>query len=290
MYPPGADGSYLRRHSYGRLLLKPSPRGRCCHCYAVWCRMASVCATWRSEVVDPVTRECVVEVSVPPPPDDDGTEGGGGGGGGTVSQCMSTSPPAGGCRVRRSGVSGSTLPSVTCSRCSHRRRQTAHSGGAIIRTGPSISASEGRAGRLFLGPLGSTSVWLASPPTSGGPTMTPQQAAQIVVDSMDLRAADIGIVPEDEPGQVGYVGAPVWMWTAVGPERSARARHCFGGWDNDHGDRRRGADRVGHGRWRAGGVHGPGTRIRTRSGWPSRLIARHRYTRTSVGNRAAPTR
>jgi hypothetical protein len=34
---------------------------------------------------------------------------------------------------------------------------------------------------------------------------------------MTLRAAEIGIVPEDKPGSIGAVGAPVYMWTTPGP-------------------------------------------------------------------------
>lgn len=56
--------------------------------------------------------------------------------------------------------------------------------------------------------------WLASPPTGG---VTPGQAADTVVRRMDLRAAEIGIVPEDKPGSIGAVGAPVYMWTTPGP-------------------------------------------------------------------------
>jgi hypothetical protein len=57
-------------------------------------------------------------------------------------------------------------------------------------------------------------MWLPQPPEAA---MTPEQAAQIVVRRMDLRAADIGIVPEDDPGRIGAVGAPVYMWTTPGP-------------------------------------------------------------------------
>ncbi len=56
--------------------------------------------------------------------------------------------------------------------------------------------------------------WL---PDDQAVTMTPQQAAQAVVRRMDLRAADIGIVPEDRPGSIGAVGAPVYLWTSRGP-------------------------------------------------------------------------
>ena len=58
-------------------------------------------------------------------------------------------------------------------------------------------------------------VWLPGAPADVA--MSPQQAAQIVVRRMDLRAADIGIVPEDKPGRIGAVGAPVYMWTTRGP-------------------------------------------------------------------------
>lgn len=57
-------------------------------------------------------------------------------------------------------------------------------------------------------------LWLPSPPTNA---LSPEQAAETVVRRMDLRAADIGIVPEDKPGSIGAVGAPVYMWTTPGP-------------------------------------------------------------------------
>ena len=57
-------------------------------------------------------------------------------------------------------------------------------------------------------------LWL---PQAPGNTISPQEAAQAVVRRMDLRAADIGIVPEDKPGSIGAVGAPVYMWTTPGP-------------------------------------------------------------------------
>ena len=58
------------------------------------------------------------------------------------------------------------------------------------------------------------SVWLPGPPEAG---LSPAAAAQAVVRRMDLRAAEIGIVPEDRPGSIGAVGAPVYMWTTPGP-------------------------------------------------------------------------
>jgi hypothetical protein len=65
------------------------------------------------------------------------------------------------------------------------------------------------------GPFSSgAAIWLPEPPDSG---VTPEQAARAVVSRMTLRAADIGIVPEDRPGSIGAVGAPVYMWTTPGP-------------------------------------------------------------------------
>ena len=57
-------------------------------------------------------------------------------------------------------------------------------------------------------------IWLPQGPDE---PISPEQAARIVVRRMDLRAASIGIVPEDKPGSIGAVGAPVYMWTGRGP-------------------------------------------------------------------------
>ena len=53
--------------------------------------------------------------------------------------------------------------------------------------------------------------WSGAPPDAA--MLTPEQAAEIVVAGMDLRAIDIGIVPEPGADSVGLVGLPVWMWT-----------------------------------------------------------------------------
>ncbi len=73
-------------------------------------------------------------------------------------------------------------------------------------------------GPAFQGSLRVGTFWSPSPAAPGVvPALTPAEAAAIVVERMDLRAADIGIVPEDRPGSVGLVGMPVWMWTTPGP-------------------------------------------------------------------------
>ncbi len=72
-------------------------------------------------------------------------------------------------------------------------------------------------GPAYQGSLRGGTVWAPEAPAGALPAMTPEEAAEIVVERMDLRAGDIGIVPEDAPGRIGLVGLPVWMWTTPGP-------------------------------------------------------------------------
>lgn len=55
-------------------------------------------------------------------------------------------------------------------------------------------------------------IWSADPPDGAAAGLTPREVALIAIDSMQLRAIDIGIVPEPGPDSVGIVGMPVWMW------------------------------------------------------------------------------
>ncbi|GAA4705536.1 hypothetical protein APR04_001904 [Promicromonospora umidemergens] len=50
--------------------------------------------------------------------------------------------------------------------------------------------------------------WVPSLPGAPDPAVLAQRA----VDQMQLQPIEIGIVPEDEPGSVGIVGMPQWMW------------------------------------------------------------------------------
>lgn len=52
--------------------------------------------------------------------------------------------------------------------------------------------------------------WSLTPPWGAPPD--PAELAAEAVESMDLRAIEIGIVPEQGPGRVGLVGLPTWMW------------------------------------------------------------------------------
>lgn len=55
-------------------------------------------------------------------------------------------------------------------------------------------------------------IWLPSPPPGLPPPPDPGQLAEQAVAKMNLRAIDIGIVPEDREDRVGVIGLPTWMW------------------------------------------------------------------------------
>ncbi|WP_166345708.1 hypothetical protein [Phytoactinopolyspora limicola] len=62
-----------------------------------------------------------------------------------------------------------------------------------------------------------TPVWLPDGP--GGPPVDPAVLAREILDDMDLQPIEIGMAPatlSQNPGSMGLVGAPVWMW-AVDP-------------------------------------------------------------------------
>lgn len=52
--------------------------------------------------------------------------------------------------------------------------------------------------------------WIGSLPNVGGPSA--EELAERAVTRMQLRAIDVGIVPEEGPDRVGIVGMPQWMW------------------------------------------------------------------------------
>lgn len=132
------------------------------------------------------------------------------------------------------------------------------------------------------GPFSNGAVfWLPGPPGAG---VSPEQAAQALVSRMNLRAADIGIVPEDRPGSIGAVGAPVYMWTTPGPTTfgpqvltgsaggitiTATARVARIVWDMGDGS--------------TVTCRTPGTPYEDRYGFRDSPDCGHRYTKTSAG-------
>ena len=76
-----------------------------------------------------------------------------------------------------------------------------------------LLAQHGGEGVVYLCYTGSGSplyVWMAD----SNPPPNPAVLAARAVAQMQLRAPQIGIVPEASPGSVGVVGLPVWMWAA----------------------------------------------------------------------------
>jgi hypothetical protein len=56
--------------------------------------------------------------------------------------------------------------------------------------------------------------WSATSPAGPAAPPDPRVLALRAIAMMRLRAIGIGIVPEPEPGSVGIVGLPTWMWVA----------------------------------------------------------------------------
>lgn len=82
----------------------------------------------------------------------------------------------------------------------------------------------------FVAPI-TLQFWAAEAPSAAPPPPDPAVLAAQAVEAMQLRAIDIGIIPIDEPGSVGLVGIPQWMWvedpgeSTTGPiTRSASAQ------------------------------------------------------------------
>lgn len=67
--------------------------------------------------------------------------------------------------------------------------------------------SNGRFGAPVILPF-----WSATAPAAP-PAPDPRLLAQQAMAAMNLRAINIGIVPDPRPGSVGVIGMPTWMWT-----------------------------------------------------------------------------
>ena len=74
-------------------------------------------------------------------------------------------------------------------------------------------------------------IWLAAPPNGAPPD--PRVLARQTIARMNLRAINIGIVPEPRPGSVGIIGMPTWMWaqnldaTTWGPQTQSASAGGF---------------------------------------------------------------
>jgi hypothetical protein len=64
--------------------------------------------------------------------------------------------------------------------------------------------------------------WSQDTPPGAAAGPSPRDVAQLAIKQLNLRAIDIGIVPEPRPDSIGLVGMPVWMWV------DAPNDHTFG--------------------------------------------------------------
>lgn len=65
---------------------------------------------------------------------------------------------------------------------------------------------------VTMGGTGATYFWSDVPPAGSAAPPDPAVLAEQAVDAMQLRAIEIGIVPEAAPDRMGLVGLPTWMW------------------------------------------------------------------------------
>ena len=62
--------------------------------------------------------------------------------------------------------------------------------------------------------------WAAGPPPAAPPPPDPRVLARQAMNAMQLKAVNIGIVPEPRPGSIGIIGLPTWMWVQGAAENT----------------------------------------------------------------------
>lgn len=176
------------------------------------------------QVTDPQTGECVIWVEVPGGPDDGGSEDGGGPVDTGAGESCYWDPDKQGVRRPPAGPVPCTSPSGYWS----------NSYNCYIKaiqpppppSDPGWQGHEPGDGAVYLCYQPQTGIlihiWSADPPSGAATGPSPREVALIAIDSMELRAIDIGITPQPGPDSVGIVGMPVWMW-AMDP-----GPHTFG--------------------------------------------------------------
>jgi hypothetical protein len=65
---------------------------------------------------------------------------------------------------------------------------------------------------LMVNPAAPAGAAAPAAPVAPPPPPSPAEVAQIAISQMQLQPVGIGIVPKDEPGKIGVVGMPTWMW------------------------------------------------------------------------------
>ena len=62
--------------------------------------------------------------------------------------------------------------------------------------------------------------WAAGTPPAAPPPPDPEVLARQAMNAMQLKAVNIGIVPESRPGSIGIIGLPTWMWVEGAAENT----------------------------------------------------------------------
>lgn len=159
---------------------------------------------------DPQTGECRIAIDLPGSPPAKNVGGSGPAGGASPRKCVDSAGPV--------PCSDSLYGSwYGASECYLRRLEPQPPKSDPIWEGRQEGAIYRCTSAALSGPFSRVNdLWLPGPPAVAA--ISPEQAAQVVVARMDLRAAEIGIVPQDLPGRIGAVGMPVYMWTSPSPE------------------------------------------------------------------------
>ena len=180
---------------------------------------SSALAAPECEVFDPILGECTIGIEIPgtpgepgdPVPNPGGGGGNGGGGGPVAAQCIDDLlhvPPAAVECTSTYGYWSNDLDAyiqlVDPQPPLGSPIWQGHTDGAIYRFTYA-------AGVTFPG-TGGGEFWSATAPAGPAAPPDPAVLAQQAVDAMQLRAIEIGIVPESTPGSMGLVGLPTWMW------------------------------------------------------------------------------
>ncbi|MGL5827188.1 MAG: hypothetical protein ACRCYU_20580 [Nocardioides sp.] len=169
----------------------------------------------KGQVLDPTSQTCVIDITVPPGPKD-----------------PSTPPPPG----------DPDTPPVVVVKCVDKQRNNIEVPCTTTAYGPSAYWSnswncyvalidpqppktdpvwQGHTDGAIYGcvyPWGfggfpaAVQMWSATPPPGVIQPPDPLVLARRALAMMNLRAVQIGIVPEDRPGSVGIIGLPTWMW------------------------------------------------------------------------------
>ena len=171
------------------------------------------------EYYDPILVECEIGVEIPgtsggpgdpvPAPGEGGSSGGGGGP--VAAQCIDDLlhvPPAAVECTSDYGYWSNALDAyiqlVEPQPPVGSPVWAGHTDGAIYRFSYAMDGT-------FPG-TGGGEFWSATPPAGPAAPPDPAVLAQQAIDAMQLRAIEIGIVPETTPGSMGLIGLPTWMW------------------------------------------------------------------------------